>query len=79
MDGVHYKVNDITFQPVTQNVILSGSFWIIDHFINPSEVDYLSFDFFECGGRRITAGENCSYFPAAGPYVLLFLVHSKLC
>jgi hypothetical protein len=33
-------VNDITFQPVTQNVILSGSYSIIDHFINPSEVDY---------------------------------------
>jgi hypothetical protein len=30
----------LSFQPVTQNVILSGSYWIIDHIINPSELDY---------------------------------------
>jgi hypothetical protein len=38
--GVQYKVNDITFQSLTQNAILLGSYWIIDHSINPSEVDY---------------------------------------
>jgi hypothetical protein len=36
-----YTFDDIIFQPVTQYVILSGSYWIIDHFINPSEADYI--------------------------------------
>jgi hypothetical protein len=40
MPGVQYKFDDTTFQPVTKNVVLSESYLIIDHFTNPSEVDY---------------------------------------